>query len=75
MHFDHRHGVCGRKRNDIAFIVTNDLATVLKAESKFTKALKMALSLTHSFTNPVTYNGVTYKYEVRLGRFDITYKF
>lgn len=45
------------------------------AEYKFTKALKMALSLTHSFTNPVTYNGVTYKYEVSLGRFDITYKF
>lgn len=45
------------------------------AEYKFTDALKAGLSLTHSFTNPVTYNGITYKYEVNLGRFDISYKF
>ena len=45
------------------------------AEYKFTDALKLGLSLTHSFTNPVTYNGVTYKYEVNLARFDISYKF
>ena len=45
------------------------------AEYKFTDALKAGLSLTHSFTNPVTYEGVTYKYEINLGRFDISYKF
>ena len=45
------------------------------AEYKFTDALKAGLSLTHSFTNPVTYEGTTYKYEVTLGRFDISYKF
>ena len=44
-------------------------------EYKFTDALKAGLSLTHSFTNPVSYNGITYKYEVNLGRFDISYKF
>lgn len=47
----------------------------LGAEYKFTDALKLALSLTHSCTNPVSYNGITYKYEVNLGRFDISYKF
>jgi long-subunit fatty acid transport protein len=45
------------------------------AEYKFTDALKAGLSLTHSFTNPVTYDGITYKYEINLGRFDISYKF
>ena len=45
------------------------------AEYKFTDALKAGLSLTHSFTNPVTYNGITYKYEINLGRLDISYKF
>lgn len=45
------------------------------AEYQFTDSLKAGLSLTHSFTNPVTYNGVTYKYEINLGRFDISYKF
>lgn len=45
------------------------------AEYQFTDSLKAGLSLTHSFTNPVTYNGVTYKYEVSLGRLDISYKF
>ena len=45
------------------------------AEYQFTDALKAGLSLTHSFTNPVSYNGITYKYEVNLGRFDISYKF
>ena len=44
-------------------------------EYQFTDGLKAGLSLTHSFTNPVTYNGVTYKYEINLGRFDISYKF
>ena len=44
-------------------------------EYKFTKALKTALSFTHSFTNSVSYDGITYKYEVNLGRFDISYKF
>lgn len=47
----------------------------LGAEYQFTEALKVGLSLTHSFTNPVTYEGVTYKYEINLGRFDISYKF
>ena len=45
------------------------------AEYKFTDALKAGLSLTHSFTNPVTYDGITYKYEINLGRLDISYKF
>ncbi len=45
------------------------------AEYQFTDSLKAGLSLTHSFTNPVSYNGITYKYEVNLGRFDISYKF
>lgn len=45
------------------------------AEYQFTDSLKAGLSLTHSFTNPVTYNGITYKYEINLGRFDISYKF
>ncbi|MBQ1610229.1 MAG: outer membrane protein transport protein [Elusimicrobia bacterium] len=45
------------------------------AEYKFTDELKAGLSLTHSFTNPVTYDGITYKYEINLGRFDISYKF
>lgn len=44
-------------------------------EYGFTNALKAGLSLTHSFTNPVTYNGITYKYEVTLLRCDISYKF
>jgi|GEM_PF-2635334 len=44
-------------------------------EYKFTNALKLAFSFTHSFTNPVSYNGITYKYEVNLGRLDIGYKF
>lgn len=48
---------------------------MLGAEYKFTDALKLGLTLTHSFTNPVTYNGITYKYEVNLARFDISYKF
>ncbi len=47
----------------------------LGAEYQFTDALKVGISLTHSFTNPVTYNGVTYKYEINLGRLDISYKF
>ena len=47
----------------------------LGAEYKFTDSLKAGLSFTHSFTNPVTYDGITYKYEVNLGRFDISYKF
>ena len=47
----------------------------LGAEYQFTDALKAGISLTHSFTNPVTYNGVTYKYEINLGRLDISYKF
>ncbi|MCR4663504.1 MAG: outer membrane protein transport protein [Endomicrobiaceae bacterium] len=45
------------------------------AEYQFTDSLKAGLSLTHSFTNPVTYDGITYKYEINLGRFDISYKF
>ena len=45
------------------------------AEYQFTDSFKAGLSLTHSFTNPVTHNGVTYKYEINLGRFDISYKF
>ncbi len=45
------------------------------AEYQFTDSLKAGLSLTHSFTNPVSYNGVTYKYEINLGRIDISYKF
>ena len=44
-------------------------------EYQFTDGLKAGLSFTHSFTNPITYEGVTYKYEVSLGRFDISYKF
>ncbi len=44
-------------------------------EYNFTDALKAGLSLTHSFTNPVTKDGIRYKYEVNLGRFDISYKF
>lgn len=47
----------------------------LGAEYQFTEALKVGLSFTHSFTNPVTYDGITYKYEVNLVRFDISYKF
>ncbi len=47
----------------------------LGAEYKFTDSLKAGLSFTHSFTNPVTYEGITYKYEVNLGKFDISYKF
>ncbi|WP_372519259.1 OmpP1/FadL family transporter [Candidatus Ruminimicrobiellum ovillum] len=49
--------------------------TTIGAEYKFTESLKAGLSFTHSFTNPVTHNGITYKYEVNLGRFDISYKF
>lgn len=45
------------------------------AEYKFTDSLKAGLSFTHSFTNPVSYEGITYKYEVNLGRLDISYKF
>ncbi len=45
------------------------------AEYKFTNDLTAGLSLKHSFTNPVSYNGITYKYEVNLARFDISYKF
>ena len=48
---------------------------MLGAEYQFTDALKLGLTLTHSFTNPVTHNGITYKYEVNLGRLDISYKF
>ncbi len=48
---------------------------MLGAEYQFTDALKLGLTLTHSFTNPVTHNGITYKYEVNLARFDISYKF
>ncbi len=44
-------------------------------EYNFTDALKAGLSFTHSCTNPVTKDGITYKYEVNLGRFDISYKF
>ena len=44
-------------------------------EYQFTDGLKAGLSLTHSFTNPVTYDGITYKYEINLGRLDISYKF
>lgn len=47
----------------------------LGAEYKFTDALKLGLTLTHSFTIPVTYADTTYKYEANLGRFDISYKF
>jgi len=45
------------------------------AEYQFTDSFKAGVSLTHSFTNPVTYDGVTYKYEISLGRLDISYKF
>lgn len=45
------------------------------AEYQFTDSLKAGLSLTHSFTNPVSYQGITYKYEINLARLDISYKF
>lgn len=45
------------------------------AEYKFTDSLKAGLSLIHSFTNPVSYEGITYKYEVNVARLDISYKF
>ena len=45
------------------------------AEYQFTDSFKAGLSFTHSFTNPVSYDGITYKYEVNLGRLDISYKF
>jgi len=47
----------------------------LGAEYKFTESLKVGLALTHSFTNPVTKNDITYKYEANMGRLDISYKF
>lgn len=68
-------GVNGSKYDITNIDMYNMQYLCLGAEYNVTAAMNLGLTYTHSFTQDVVDNGVTYEYPLDMVRFDIGYKF
>jgi len=68
-------GVSGANYNVTNIDMYNMQYLCMGAEYNVTKSVNLGLTYTHSFTQDVVSNGVTYEYPVDMFRFDVGYKF